>query len=114
MLIIAIISIIATVIMTGAILLQNPKSGGAGPMMGGNSQVFGHKQTSDFLEKTTWVGVSVLFLVCITYSLLQTGDVQVNKSVNIEKAKSAKVDQAPLQQPAPAAPAQGGTTEPAK
>lgn len=90
MLIITIISVIAVVLMTGAILLQNPKSGGAGPMMGGSSQLMGHQRTTDILEKATWVGVSVLILVCVTYGVFQS-DVKASDSVNLEKAKTEKL-----------------------
>ncbi len=104
MIIIWIISIIAAIIMVGAILLQSPKSGGAGPMMGGTAQLMGHQRTTDILEKTTWVGISVLFLVCITYGVFQ-GDVEeAGNSINIEQAKKEKLPAAPApeQQQAPA------------
>jgi preprotein translocase subunit SecG len=102
MLIIAIISIIATVLLTAAILLQNPKSGGAGPMMGGGAQFMGHQRTTDILEKATWVGISVLFLVCISYGIFDNGNESAeSKSANIEKARKEKVANPTPQAPAP-------------
>ncbi|MFN8436408.1 MAG: preprotein translocase subunit SecG [Cytophagales bacterium] len=94
MLIITIISTVVVALMTGAILLQNPKSGGAGPMMGG-SQLMGHQRTTDILEKATWGGVSVLILVCITYGIFQSNNSSTN-SVNMEKAKTEKLPSGPV------------------
>ncbi|HTF81213.1 MAG TPA: preprotein translocase subunit SecG [Cytophagales bacterium] len=102
MLIIAIISVIATVFMTGAILLQNPKSGGAGPMMGGSTQLIGHKRTTDILEKTTWIGITVLFLVCIVYTPFQSDASKQRSSANIERARREKVEMPAAPQQAPA------------
>lgn len=106
MIYIVIISVIATVFMAGAILLQSPKSGGAGPMMGGSTQLVGHQKTTDILEKTTWTGIAVLFLVCIMYSVFQTEAPTGTVSPNVERARREKVEM-PAPQPAPAQQQQG-------
>ena len=49
------------------ILIQNPKGGGlAGNIAGFNSQFMGVKQTTDVLEKGTWILAVVIALLCIT------------------------------------------------
>ncbi|GGE37345.1 preprotein translocase subunit SecG [Psychroflexus planctonicus] len=51
------------------IMVQNPKGGGLSSSFGGggNQQVGGVKQTSDFLDKSTWV-LATLLLVLILLS----------------------------------------------
>ncbi len=50
-------------------MVQNPKGGGLSSSFGGggNQQVGGVKQTSDFLDKSTWV-LATLLLVLILLS----------------------------------------------
>lgn len=48
------------------ILVQNPKGGGlAGTIAGFNSQFMGVKQTTDVLEKGTWVMATAIGLLCL-------------------------------------------------
>ena len=48
------------------ILVQNPKGGGlSGTIAGFNSQFMGVKQTTDVLEKGTWVLAVVIGLLCL-------------------------------------------------
>jgi|SRR5450755_2181203 preprotein translocase subunit SecG len=48
------------------ILVQNPKGGGlAGNVAGFSNQFMGVKQTTDVLEKGTWLLATVVVLLCI-------------------------------------------------
>jgi len=48
------------------VLIQNPKGGGlAGNVAGFSNQFMGVKQTTDVLEKGTWIFVSALGVLCI-------------------------------------------------
>jgi preprotein translocase subunit SecG len=48
------------------ILVQNPKGGGlAGNVAGFSNQFMGVKQTTDVLEKGTWILATVVVLLCI-------------------------------------------------
>jgi len=48
------------------ILVQNPKGGGlAGNVAGFSNQYMGVKQTTDVLEKGTWLFVSILGALCV-------------------------------------------------
>ena len=59
--------IIACVAIGLFILIQNPKGGGlAGNIAGFNSQFMGVKQTTDVLEKGTWVMAVAIALLCLT------------------------------------------------
>ncbi len=62
-----VILIIAACIFLGFfILVQNPKGGGlAGTVGGFSNQFMGVKQTTDVLEKGTWVLAVVVALLCL-------------------------------------------------
>ena len=48
------------------ILVQNPKGGGlAGNVAGFSNQFMGVKQTTDILEKGTWILATVVVLLCL-------------------------------------------------
>src|ERR1700710_1950909 len=61
-----ILIILACVILGFIILVQNPKGGGlAGNVAGFSNQLMGVKQTTDVLEKGTWVLATVVALLCL-------------------------------------------------
>ena len=48
------------------IMVQNPKGGGLASTFGGDSQqIGGVKKTTDFLDKSTWILASLLFLLIL-------------------------------------------------
>jgi preprotein translocase subunit SecG len=58
--------ILACVFLGLIILVQNPKVGGlAGNVGGFSNQLMGVKQTTDVLEKGTWVLAAVVGLLCL-------------------------------------------------
>ena len=66
MILFLILVIVACVAMAFFILVQNPKGGGlAGNIAGFNTQFMGVKQTTDVLEKGTWVLAFVIAMLCI-------------------------------------------------
>lgn len=66
MLFFVILIILACVILGGIILIQNPKGGGlAGNVGGFSNQLMGVKQTTDALEKGTWVMAVLVGLLCL-------------------------------------------------
>jgi preprotein translocase subunit SecG len=61
-----ILVVIASVAIALFILIQNPKGGGlSGTFAGFNSQFMGVKQTTDVLEKGTWIMATVIGLLCL-------------------------------------------------
>ena len=61
-----ILIILACVFLGLIILVQNPKGGGlAGNVGGFSNQLMGVKQTTDVLEKGTWVLAVVVSLLCL-------------------------------------------------
>lgn len=58
--------ILAAVVMALFILIQNPKGGGlSGNIAGFSTQFMGVKQTTDVLEKGTWVLAIAISLLCV-------------------------------------------------
>ena len=61
-----ILIIVTCVIIGFFILVQNPKGGGlSGSIAGFNNQFMGVKQTTDVLEKGTWVFAALVGLLCL-------------------------------------------------
>jgi preprotein translocase subunit SecG len=65
-----ILIVLASVILSLIVLVQNPKGGGlAGNVAGFSNQFMGVKQTTDVLEKGTWIFAAVIGILCILSSL---------------------------------------------
>ncbi|MEO8112053.1 MAG: preprotein translocase subunit SecG [Ginsengibacter sp.] len=65
-----IIIIVASIILGLIILIQNPKGGGLSSSFGGlGNQLMGVKQTTDVLEKGTWLFAAIIGFLCITSAL---------------------------------------------
>lgn len=66
MLLFLILIVVASAVLAFVILVQNPKGGGlAGNIAGFSNQFMGVKQTTDVLEKGTWVFALVIALLCL-------------------------------------------------
>ena len=58
--------ILSCVILGFFVLVQNPKGGGlAGNIAGFSNQFMGVKQTTDVLEKGTWIFAAVIGVLCM-------------------------------------------------
>ncbi len=61
-----ILVIIASLILGFIVLIQNPKGGGLSSSFGGfGTQVMGVKQTTDVLEKGTWLFAAIVGILCL-------------------------------------------------
>ncbi|MFC4261982.1 preprotein translocase subunit SecG [Ferruginibacter yonginensis] len=61
-----ILIIVASVILGFIVLIQNPKGGGlSGSLSGISNQLMGVKQTTDVLEKGTWIFAAVVGILCL-------------------------------------------------
>jgi preprotein translocase subunit SecG len=91
-----ILIILACVILGLIILVQNPKGGGlAGNVAGFSNQLMGVKQTTDVLEKGTWVLAVVVALLCVFSAAFSP------KTSGVQLREAPKVT-------APVSPAAGG------
>ena len=62
----AILVILASVVLGLIVLIQNPKGGGlSGTFRGVSNQLMGVKQTTDVLEKGTWIFAGVVGVLCM-------------------------------------------------
>ncbi len=105
-----ILIILASVVLGFIILVQNPKGGGlAGNIAGFGNQFMGVKQTTDVLEKGTWIFALIIALLCLFSSFFLKGGSDVNDDYlkKINTGQSAT----PAQQ-APAAPTNQPATAP--
>ena len=63
--VLTILVLIASVLITLVVLLQNGKGGGLASNFVAGNQTFGVRQTADILEKITWGLVAFIFVVSI-------------------------------------------------
>ena len=85
------------------VLIQNPKGGGLAGSFGGlGNQMMGAKQSTDVVEKGTWVAASVLLaLTLLSFMLAPKTKTDINQKTRSETVGAP----APAPAPAPAAPA---------
>lgn len=93
--VIAILIVIASVILTLVVLVQNSKGGGLAANFAAGNQTFGVRQTADFLEKATWTLAIIIIVLCIAATAFVSTRVQENNSALIEKIENS----APAAQP---------------
>jgi len=69
-----ILILLASVILGFIVLVQNPKGGGlAGSFAGLSNQFMGVKQTTDVLEKGTWIFAAVIGVLCLASTFFISG-----------------------------------------
>lgn len=73
-----ILILIMCIVLALVVLVQNPKGGGlAGNIAGFSNQFMGVKQTTDVLEKGTWIFAAVIAVLCITSTFFIKGGGEV-------------------------------------
>jgi len=93
--------IIASIILGLIVLIQNPKGGGLSGVLGGvGNQVLGVKQTTDVLEKGTWIFAAVVGILCLISPAFIPKDGTGSKS-NDDLLKNTSTQGAPAATPAP-------------
>lgn len=100
-----ILIIICSIVLGLIILIQNPKGGGlSGSIAGFSNQFMGVKQTTDVLEKGTWIFATIIGLLCLVSTFFMgSGDSnQFIKGINTNQQQQQTLPMAP--QPQPAAP----------
>lgn len=106
-----ILVILAAIVLALFVLVQNPKGGGlAGNIAGFSNQFMGVKQTTDVLEKGTWIFAGVIGLLCLLSSLF----IPLGAGADGGRDNSGKAAGAPLPvntTPQPSTPSAEGTAE---
>lgn len=101
--VLAIVVLIASILLTIVVLLQNGKGGGLASNFVAGNQTFGVRQTADLLEKVTW-GLAALILVLSIFSNFAQGntaksglditdDIQMEQTEEIPAFPSAPIQQ---------------------
>jgi preprotein translocase subunit SecG len=81
--------VLASVILSLIVLIQNPKGGGlAGNIAGFSNQFMGVKQTTDVLEKGTWIFAGIIGVLCLVSVFFISG-----RGSRENKAKDATPNQ---------------------
>lgn len=96
----SILIIVACVLLTLVVLIQNPKGGGIASNFTAPNQLMGARRSTDVVEKTTWI----LAIILISFSLLSNffrpiGETQSsNESRLKEDIENVEMPAAPAQQ----------------
>ena len=78
-----ILIVIAAVALGFIVLIQNPKGGGLASNVGGlSNQLMGVKQTTDVLEKGTWIFASVIGVLAMLSTLFLGGKAGLSKGAS--------------------------------
>jgi len=95
-----ILIILFSVILSLIVLVQNPKGGGLSGTFGGfGNQIMGVKQTTDVLEKGTWLFSGIIGILCITSSLFFSGSAETPGSERIKNLNTNGSNTAPVTTP---------------
>ncbi len=126
--VIIILTVIASLLMIGVVLIQKSKGGGLSSQFGGANQIMGVRRTNDFIEKVTWwlAGIiGVLAVISVFFmprdlvqgssrvapaAMEQTKPADFNTDVAPAATLPAVSSEAPAQE-APAAPAEAPAGE---
>lgn len=106
---ILILIIITCAVIAFFVLIQNPKGGGLSGEFGGmGTQLMGAKQSTDVVEKGTWVSAAVLLVLVLgSFVMADKGGTSKNQKSKAEEATKANkipAAPAPVAPQAPAAP----------
>ena len=92
---ITILIVIAAILLTLLVLVQNSKGGGLAAGFASGNQVMGAPKTADFLEKATWTLVALI----VVFSIAAVG-FNKGQQISAEEESAIQVEEA-----APVAPA---------
>ena len=94
--------IIASAILGLIVLIQNPKGGGLSSSFGGfGNQLMGVKQTTDVLEKGTWLFAAIVGILCLLSPVFipKTGSTSPNQALTRDLNLNTKKSVAPPTNP---------------
>src|SRR5437868_11532533 len=99
MILFVILIVLACVILGFIVLVQNPKGGGlSGSIAGFSNQFMGVKQTTDVLEKGTWIFAIIIALLCVFSAAFISKGASGTNLVHELDTKPKTTQSAPAQQ----------------
>src|SRR6186997_3298079 len=97
-----ILVILASVILGLIVLVQNPKGGGlAGNVAGFSNQFMGVKQTTDVLEKGTWIFAAIIGILCLVSTVFIPGSHSPRTQTPTQQTQQTQPVQNPASVPGP-------------
>ena len=75
-----ILIVIASILLTLLVLVQNSKGGGLAAGFSSSNQIMGVRKTTDFLEKATWFLVAFVIVLSIGSVAVNKNDIATNES----------------------------------
>ena len=76
------------------IMVQNPKGGGLASTFGGDSQQIGGVQkTTDFLDKSTWILASLLFLLILFSNITLNSGSDIKESELLNNSSEVLIEE---------------------
>ncbi len=98
--ILVVLIIIAGILLTLVVLLQNGKGGGLASNFTAGNQTFGVRQTADLLEKITWGLVAFIFVASIVTTFATRGSVTngIDITDEIQQVSTEQVPEFPAAQ----------------
>jgi preprotein translocase subunit SecG len=87
-----ILVVIAAIALGFIVLIQNPKGGGVSGALGGfSNQLIGVKQSTDVMEKGTWIFAALVGILCIVSPAFISKDASASsKNDDLRKGISTK------------------------
>jgi preprotein translocase subunit SecG len=93
---VSVLIIIASILLTLIVLVQNSKGGGLASNFSGSNQVMGVRKTADFLEKATWtLAISIVILSVVASATIPKGTVEVKSKIEQEVNNAVDPTQMP-------------------
>jgi len=90
---ITILIVIAAILLTLLVLVQNSKGGGLAAGFASGNQVMGAPKTADFLEKATWTLIALI----IVFSIAAVGFNKEQSAIVIDEAPAAPAAELPVE-----------------
>jgi len=96
-----ILIVIAAILLTLLVLVQNSKGGGLAAGFASGNQVMGAPKTADFLEKATWTLVALIVFFSIAAVGFNAGQQAMNEeqsAIVVDEAPAAPAAELPAEQ----------------
>jgi len=85
-----ILIVIASVLLILLVLVQNSKGGGLAAGFSSSNQIMGVRKTTDFLEKATWLLVTIVIVLSVTSVGVHKKDINGEESEIKNQYQNAK------------------------
>ncbi len=94
---VSVLILIACVLLSLVVLVQNSKGGGLASNFSSSNQFMGVRKTADFLEKTTWTLAIVLLVLSLFSIFVIPRNANVARSTDTELRQMINEQSAPVQ-----------------